>query len=263
MVASMIDIHEHGCGITVSAELLTGMPVTINGDVGLAGQPTIRGTIAWCRPAGTRLYRAGIAFAEPLDLGAEQKKSAEKQRLQDIEDHYELLQLSPNADTETVQRVYRLMAQRYHPDNRENGDAAIFRRVLDAYKTLIDPEKRAAYDSTHHQVRRLRWRIFDQGSASQGVGGEKAKRDGILGLLYTRRRNNPESPGMSIMEIEDLLGIPREHLDFSLWYLREQSLIVRTDNGRFSITVQGVDQAEAVGAKWLKPDRLLPAASGV
>ena len=30
-------------------------------------------------------------------------------------DHYEVLQISPNADAETVQRVYRMLAQRYHP----------------------------------------------------------------------------------------------------------------------------------------------------
>ena len=68
---------------------------------------------------------------------------------------------------------------------------------------------------------------------------------------------------MSIVEIEDLLGVPREHLDFSFWYLREQALVIRTDSGRFCITVQGVDRAEAMGAKWIKADHLLPAVSGI
>ena len=39
-------------------------------------------------------------------------------------DYYETLQISKNADQETVQRVFRLLAQRFHPDNLETGDEA-------------------------------------------------------------------------------------------------------------------------------------------
>ena len=37
-------------------------------------------------------------------------------------DYYEVLQVSPNADLDTIHRVYRLLAQRFHPDNRESGN---------------------------------------------------------------------------------------------------------------------------------------------
>ncbi len=264
IVAKLIDLHDEGCGLVVPVELPMGMPVTVEGKFGVKGETqAVRGMVAWCRPADQRLFRAGIPFADPLDLGEEEKKEAERQRLEDIDDYYELLQLSPNADQDTVQRVYRILAQRYHPDNQETGDAQVFRRVLEAYRTLADPEQRAAYDAKHGKVKRLKWRIFDQGQASNGVDVEKAKRDGILGLVYTRRRNSPEAPGVSIIELEDVLGVPREHLDFSLWYLREQGLVSRTDNGKLMITVKGVDHAEVSGSKWLRNDRLLPAASGI
>ena len=36
-------------------------------------------------------------------------------------DFYEVLQISPNADPDTVQRVFRLLAQLFHPDNTEQG----------------------------------------------------------------------------------------------------------------------------------------------
>jgi len=36
-------------------------------------------------------------------------------------DFYEVLQLSPNADPDTVHRVFRVLAQRFHPDNKETG----------------------------------------------------------------------------------------------------------------------------------------------
>ena len=39
-------------------------------------------------------------------------------------DFHEVLQISPKADGETIQRVYRLLALRYHPDNRETGTLA-------------------------------------------------------------------------------------------------------------------------------------------
>jgi len=54
-------------------------------------------------------------------------------------DYYEVLQVSPNAQQETIQRVYRMLAQHYHPDNTETGDAETFNDVLEAYRVLSDP----------------------------------------------------------------------------------------------------------------------------
>ena len=90
----------------------------------------------------------------------------------------------------------------------------------------------------------MRWKIFDQDDAAIGKRAEASKRRGILDLLYTARMNQPAHPVMTIHELEDLLGCPREHLEFSLWYLRENAFIVRSDNGRFHITAKGVDRAE-------------------
>src|SRR5262249_36748716 len=61
-------------------------------------------------------------------------------------DYYEVLQISPNADPDTIHRVYRLLAQRFHPDNQATGDADRFRLLSDAYHVLGDPERRARYD---------------------------------------------------------------------------------------------------------------------
>ena len=36
-------------------------------------------------------------------------------------DFYETLQASPNADLQTLERIYRLLAKRYHPDNQASG----------------------------------------------------------------------------------------------------------------------------------------------
>ena len=65
-------------------------------------------------------------------------------------DYYELLQISPNADDDTIHRVFRLLAKKHHPDT-EQGDAKRFNLLVEAYRTLANPETRAAYDVRHEQ----------------------------------------------------------------------------------------------------------------
>ena len=159
-------------------------------------------------------------------------------------DYYEVLQISPNAMPETIHRVYRILAQHYHPDNSETGDVETFGLILEAYRVLNDPERRAAYDVEHKMVSGLKWKIFDQSSSMQGIDGERRKRVGILSLLCTKRINDPGNPTLTVFELEDLLGCPREHLELSLWYLRESGRIARGDNGRYALTAKGFETLE-------------------
>ena len=176
-----------------------------------------------------------------------------------VTDYYEILQISPTAEPETVHRVYRILAQRYHPDNRETGDVEMFRALTEAYQVLADPERRAAYDVQHREHRRLIWKIFDQSHAAQGAEAERRKREGILALLYRKRVLQPDLPAMTLRDFEELLGVPKEHLEFSLWYLKESQYIQRTDNGRHTITLKGVDLAESLSVEQRTEARLLPA----
>lgn len=193
-----------------------------------------------------------------------QMRSSYKRSMQPsaLPDYYELLQLSPTAELDTVHRVYRILAQRYHPDNSETGDVEMFRAVTEAYQVLSDPERRAAYDVQHREHRRLSWRIFDQSNSTQGVEAERRKRQGVLSLLYRKRIMQPDQPSMTLKEFEDLLGVPREHLEFTLWYLKESQHVQRTDNGRHFITLKGVDAAESLCADRRDP-LMLPSPSRV
>jgi curved DNA-binding protein CbpA len=164
-------------------------------------------------------------------------------------DYYEVMQISPNADSDTLHRVYRILAQRYHPDNQETGDAEEFRLITEAYGTLGDPALRIAYDVKHKTARRLNWKIFDQSNSTQGVDAERRKREGVLSLLYRKRVCQPEQPSMSLRELEELLGVPKEHLEFTIWYLKEGQYAQRADNGRVAITLKGVDLAEELTSK--------------
>ena len=61
-------------------------------------------------------------------------------------DHYEMLQISPRADQDTIQRVFRHLAKRFHPDNPESGDAVRFKQLVESFQVLSDPEQRAKFE---------------------------------------------------------------------------------------------------------------------
>ena len=172
-------------------------------------------------------------------------------------DYYELLQVSPNADSETIERVYRSLAKRYHPDNKKTGNDEKFRALVQAYRLLSDPEQRAAYDLNYEETRDRRWKAFVEASPSDGADSDKRIQQAILSLLYTARRTNSLNPGVGILELETLLGCPEQHMEFHVWYLKEKGWIQRTDNGMLAITAAGVD-AVTNDSILLRKDRLLP-----
>jgi curved DNA-binding protein CbpA len=167
---------------------------------------------------------------------------------QDFVDYYEMLQVSSNAQSDTIHRVYRILAQQLHPDNPESGNEHQFRKLLEAYQVLSDPERRAAYDVQHHQYKKLCWQIFGQNGV-HGIEAEKRRRNGVLAALYRARIANPQNGGMTLNELEDLLSCPKEHLEFAMWFLKELQHIQRGDSGRYQITVKGAETAE----QWQMP----------
>jgi curved DNA-binding protein CbpA len=160
-------------------------------------------------------------------------------------DYYEDLQVSSSAEPETIHRVYRLLAQQFHPDNGETGNEARFRLIAQAYQVLSDPTLRAQYDVFYNAQRQDRWRIVNAGEAADNdFAAEQQTRLTILEILYTRRRLEPDKPGLFMNELEKMLGRPREHLEFTSWFLIQKKLVQRSDSALLMISAEGVDYLE-------------------
>ena len=158
-------------------------------------------------------------------------------------DLYELLELSPNASQKTIERMYRFLAQRYHPDREGTGDADMFDLVVKAYSTLKEPEKRAAYDSQRRANVDYQWSLVEEAGDADNFENDSLIQERLLSVLYTRRKREPRVPGLGTFELERLTGCPHEMLDFHLWYLRDKGWVMRMEDGSFAITAEGVDQS--------------------
>ena len=65
----------------------------------------------------------------------------------EFKDYYKILGVSKTATQEDIQKTYRKLAKKYHPDkNKESGSETRFKEIGEAYDVLKDPEKRAKYD---------------------------------------------------------------------------------------------------------------------
>jgi curved DNA-binding protein CbpA len=159
-------------------------------------------------------------------------------------DYYEFLQISPNADQDTIHRVYRFLAARFHPDNPQSGNADTFSTLTAAYDVLSDPGRRAEYDAACARELQHVIPLSSEIDFMDNLEGETNRRLAVLAVLYYRRRTNPQSPEVALTEIESRMGFPRDYLDFTTWYLLRKNFITRADNSDFTLTAQGVDFVE-------------------
>ena len=159
-------------------------------------------------------------------------------------DYYEFLQISPRADADTIHRVYRFLAARFHPDNPESGDADLFHLVKTANDVLSDPKRRAEYDEKRRHEPPDVVPLSASIDFMDDLQGEINRRLALLAVLYHRRRTKPDMPDVALDEIEARMGFPRDYLDFTIWYLVKKGYITRADNAQFTLTADGVDFVE-------------------
>jgi curved DNA-binding protein len=85
----------------------------------------------------------------------------------DFKDYYSTLGVSRQATPEEIQKAYKKLARKLHPDvNKDAGAEARFREVAEANEVLKDPEKRAKYDRYGSA-----WKAAQQGGQRPGAQG--------------------------------------------------------------------------------------------
>lgn len=173
LTADLVDVIDGGCGLALMSVLKSGSTVIVRGRLA-ADRATdqLQAAVRWCigKPDGT--FRAGLEFIgshSTFEPDAAESNSIHPDAL----DCYEVMQLSPQADADTISRVYRILAFRYHPDNAETGNSEKFIRLSEAYRILSDPEKRARYDAGRRDDKGLRSKIVFAPSAEREEEGHR------------------------------------------------------------------------------------------
>lgn len=87
-------------------------------------------------------------------------------------DYYATLGVARDAADEDIKRAYRKLARKYHPDvSKEENAEERFKEVSEAYETLRDRDKRAAYDQLGRHAPGEEFRPPPDWGASFGAGG--------------------------------------------------------------------------------------------
>jgi len=177
--ADIVDVMEGGLGLAMTTPVNAGSIVVVRGQ--LAESHTadhVKAVVRWCRGKADGTFRAGLEVLDFASKYAPNRKHTNPVR-SDALDCYEVMQLSPNADSDTISRLYRLLASRYHPDNLETGNSEMFLRLSEAYQILSDPAKRASYDL--RRTDRIRLKTVSEvakPASSHGVKPEARALDG-------------------------------------------------------------------------------------
>ena len=196
-------------------------------------------------------------------------------------DLYEILQVSPNAEKDTIKRVHQMLSLKYQLAAPENNAVAYFAQLQEAAATLLDSQTRAAYDlerlarqpapalaasDAPAPVRVSPVAALDKvgdlpvlatptseaealnpGRFREGldINEQKRRRAGLMEICYQQRILKPRMPALSMKQLEDGMSLTVHDLEGPLWYLKETDLIRVSDAGNYAVSVRGMNAIEA------------------
>ena len=98
-------------------------------------------------------------------------------------DHYRILQVTRDADPVVIERAYKALSMKHHPDRAASGDrqqaTRRMQRLNEAYRVLRDPDLRRRYDATL--------------SSDSAGGWDQFWERGLVGLFNDRFRGGGRS----------------------------------------------------------------------
>jgi curved DNA-binding protein len=173
-------------------------------------------------------------------------------------DFYSILRVSPNSDAKALTNAYHELAKKYHPDHAEAADVTKLTEVIEAYNALRDADQRAEYDAVYSGATGFIFTSEDEvvGDAKSAISDADAHAKVLL-LLYKRRREQAQDPGIGRYHVHQMLGCSEELFEFHIWYLREKGFIRTSERGTLEITIEGVDHVIATSRITLKEKLLL------
>src|SRR5260370_478315 len=169
------DIHADSRTIAVHAIDLSDTGIRVESSEGIALHTEVFVRAERYGLTGTTAVRHSSRRGPKYVLGLEFRPStstADAAKAEAFVDYYELLQISPDAEPETIHRVFRIMASRYHPDNKETGDNEKFLLLTKAYAVLSDAARRASYENLHRNQRAQPLPVFGLKEFAEGLEGE-------------------------------------------------------------------------------------------
>lgn len=104
-------------------------------------------------------------------------------------DYYDVLGVSKDATQDDINKAYRRLAKKYHPDvSLEDNAEEKFKEVQEAYDTLGSEDKRANYDRFGHES------PFGNGQGFSGFDGFGGFSDIFSSFFGGSQRVNPNAP---------------------------------------------------------------------
>lgn len=118
-------------------------------------------------------------------------------------DFYEVLGVPRDADKDELQRAYRKLARRYHPDvNKDPAAEERFKEINEAFSVLSDPDQRARYDRFGEDFRKVPEDWEERVGAGAGPGGGFRRSTGG----GPRVRYATSGFGAEGVDVDDLFG---------------------------------------------------------
>jgi hypothetical protein len=76
------------------------------------------------------------------------------------------------------------------------------------------------------------------------LDAEERLRLAVLVLLYDRRRMDPRTPSISLLDLETMTGTERGYLEFTLWFLTQKGYVTRSESATLLLTICGAEFLE-------------------